>query len=156
MGVCAIQHRVVTGMYNSVLIIKSMGDCREISDEIFVKNLNGIICILGVLLYGYIFCCLMALLIETPLKPNGLTYRIISETKATIHINNMLRVRELLNNCFLILIFHILKITCSKNNPLKKFKTVICIKLSKNASNFSIVAAKYIYWVAWHYKTLFS
>ena len=142
MGVCALQHRVVTGKYTSVFVVKSTGGCRENYDVAFMESLTAITGILGVLLYCYFLCFLLTLIIETSFKQGTLSYNF---TKSTIDLNNMLE--AILNNCFLILILHLLK-TTKNTNPLKQIKTVFCINIKKYLYFFYSRAAQYTYWVA--------
>ena len=117
MGVCALQHRIVTGRYNSVLVVKRFGDRSENPDDAFLDNLTAIIHILGVLLYVYILCILMALFIDASLKQNVLksypmkfSFNIpASEISPTILI--------------ILLILHLLK-TTKNTNPLNQIKRV--------------------------------
>ena len=139
MDVSAQQHRVITGKYNSSFYAK--GKASVLKDDVSgSKMLMVSFSVVGIILYIYILSLLMALcietslnehtshmalLIETSLKQSYLKPPIISEIESTIDINNILR--DILNNCFVILIFHLLKIT-KNTDPLKQIRTVFFCK----------------------------
>ena len=65
MGVCAIQHRQIIGYFNAAMIVKHIGGHRSYDDVMDITSvLSSIIRVSGMLLYGYIICCLLLLYIE--------------------------------------------------------------------------------------------
>ena len=129
MGVCAQQHRVSTGRYNS-FILKLCVTNRKIVDDLSVsKTLKIFFSTFGLILYMYILLLILALCIEISLKqpyfrsyPMKFSFYLpASEISPTIipnNLNNILReLPELLNNRCIILIFHLFKTT--KNTNLK-------------------------------------
>ena len=64
MGVCAQQHRVMTGMYNSILLktcTNNLVDETSVTDALILT-----ISVVGLILYLYILCLLMAVCVEIP------------------------------------------------------------------------------------------
>ena len=143
MGVCAIQHRIITGKHNSKFLFLCQtvnGKTASLSGilkRIVVRFLNseaddsGVFAIFSfIILYMYILLLLMALLMNISINCTG-TYSpapgIISAT-----ILNTKR-RDMLNGCFLIIFMYIIK---SKSRVLR------------NSSIFANIAAQYTLWVA--------
>ena len=139
MGVCAQQHRVSTGRYNCVQFNKVVNILKN--NMSVGKALIITFYVVGLILYMYILCLLMALFIEISLNqtsyrsyPMKFAFNIpASEISPTILI--------------ILLIFHLLK-TTKNNNPLNQIKRVFCLNTKKYLYFFYSRAAQYTYWVA--------
>ena len=108
--------------------------------------------VVGLIIYGYILCLLIALFIDVSLKQHKtlLFTSSFNERPKFFHINSeAMLLRDHINNCFIILIICIYKKTTQniigdKNN--KKVLKYFCN--IKNSSCISIIAAQYTYWIA--------
>ena len=69
MGVCALQHRVITGIFNSYGLLKVTGGSRHSGQGEDVTSTKQVMyyfgCAAGLILYLYILCLLMALHVNT-------------------------------------------------------------------------------------------
>ena len=106
MGVCAQQHRVITGMYNSILL---KACTNNLVDEISATDaLILTLSVVGLILYLYILCLLMAVCVEIPHCSVQHSHHLaISQTLSNPYFCN--KYRELLNTCFLALSTYIFK-----------------------------------------------
>ena len=148
LGVSALQHRCVTGKYNSVFYVINNGN--QAAENLGAKDfLNLIAGVAGVFLYFYIVCILMALFIDVSqssysdvhafnigkvMFANG---RIIFLYIFTQHLGN-------LNNCFKYLMLYLIRI-CSITNDSNLYK--ISMDGKHNISFFTKFATLYFYWV---------
>ena len=64
MGVCALQHRQVTGYFNSAVIIKQHGYHKSEQEFNLRSIFSVVIGVFGVLLYSYIICCIFSVYIK--------------------------------------------------------------------------------------------
>ena len=108
MGVCAQQHRITTGRYNYITYNVCNNICRSEDGMSVAKAFMIYISVVGLILYMYIWCLLVALFIEISLNQRqcfsslGSLHAVLG-TNTKIYITNGLR--ELLNLCLLLLMY---------------------------------------------------
>ena len=145
MGICAIQHRTITGKYNSNFNVCNFNTIfnkvRRPATEINSCGMWDIVYFIYYVSMVYIMSLIMALCIEISLNqtscrsyPMKFSFNIpASEISPTILI--------------ILLILHLLK-TTKNTNPLTQIKTVFCLNTKKYLYFFYSRAAQYTYWVA--------
>ena len=100
MGVCALQHRCITGRYNSFCIVKHTGRHNSVSDRVFWNSLLEILSVLGVLLYVYFLSLLMGIFMKTSLNQN-ISFPTVLKTTPIIY-NGL---QEFLKSCLSLLMY---------------------------------------------------
>ena len=105
MGVCAQQHRVCTGRYNSIYYKMCANNLHD--DMSVSKALTMSISVVGLIFYMYIICLLMALSMKISLNCQESLITMPRHFQTAQNYNNM----DLVNGCFLALIFWIVKNT---------------------------------------------
>ena len=147
MGVCAIQHRITTGLFASGYSCHNGNHKSQVryADNVSFNSsgnvLSNLICVMIFMIYVYMIALLMALCIEISLNqtscrsyPMKFSFNIpASEISPTILI--------------ILLILHLLKIT-KNTNPLTQIKRGFSLNMKKYLYFFYSRAAQYIYWVA--------
>ena len=107
MGVCALQHRIVTGKYNSRSVSSPKTyynkpicpKTNSCGSEIFIWIFFGII-------YMYQVCLLMAIFIEISMDQRIPTSFTIPKLNRRVPIDCM---RDLFNSCFIMLLVHVFR-----------------------------------------------
>ena len=135
MGVCAQQHRDVTGKYGSFLFKCDKNKRLNYKEFLSLKSiLLSTLSVAGLILYVYIICLVMALCMELSLKQNNSLHFIKTTFKQHHKFSHTASetYSTVINNCLLILILHLLK-TTKNANPLKQVKIVFCINMKKGS-----------------------
>ena len=141
MGVCAQQHRVSTGKYNSILFkvcdksnVK-MGEFMSAGRSLMISSP-----FMGLILYMYIIllCLLMALFIDISLKKDSLPST--SETNPIFFRTNSHG--DILNICFFIIIYNLPKLFQRKFSP-----TFLKVNIKKHFCHITNCVL-YTFWVA--------
>ena len=113
MGICALQHRQVTGYFNAGVIIKCIAGRSHRYDQgmSLIELFSAIIGVSGVLLYSYIICCIFSLYVKVISRSDYVT----CSTFRSLHNTSMnsifmpLLSREAMNILFLALIMCLVK-----------------------------------------------
>ena len=130
MGVRAIQHRQIIGYFNAAMIVKHTGghSHRSNADVMDIKSvISLIICVSGMLLYGYIICCLFLLYIDVISRSDSSnTLQFCSHHNIVISINPYYFVNSS-RNAMNMLIFIIILYLTKYNHKIPS--THICINL---------------------------
>ena len=127
MGVCALQHRIITGTYAPACCVRDSSSCkyksgpgrfsqarlqiwkerlqgRACEDMLFVNTVIAVAGVLGVLLYVYLLCLLMAIFIEISFNQNFSSHVASGTYQAAYFYRNHLN-----NYCFLIIALSVFK-----------------------------------------------
>ena len=137
MGISAIQHRIVTGRYYSISCVNRAGNRSAECDLTMNNILRLVTSVMGVLLYCYIICLLMAIFIETTLNENIL---LISKIHSTVKSNSL---KDLPNIGIFIILNSIPTFSACKKSSIKKL-FVLILSVCKS-TNEPII--KYTLWV---------
>ena len=111
MGVCALQHRIITGLFNSYGLKETGGShCSGGSEDVISPKqvMYYFVCAAGLILYLYILCLLMALHVNTLYKNDRQYYN--AESNPT---ERVISHGENLYICFLIVILNLGKRKCN-------------------------------------------
>ena len=137
MGICPQQHRVAIGMFNNLIVKKTGTGNVHAEDKFSVQHiLINSLCVAGLITYVYLLLLLMALFIENTLSDNICASISTAKSYPKITINSY---RELLNSCFLTILYFL-----SKNDVMAKIKT----SRKKHVSFISKISDLYSLWVA--------
>ena len=159
MGICAIQHRVTTGKYNSNLNFSFVCNSNnkynrkgKSTPRINHSSVFNIFCLIYYIVVIYMMFSLMGICIEVSLKPfNSYSqYHSFHKTSGTYSTVHSTCNRDYVNSCFFIVILSIFRKYCHTNINYRHIINPFHVISKKNYSYVSTIAtlSLYTYWVA--------